>query len=315
MLSNFFQIFISVSPVFILIILGNVLRRIGVLDVSFWEINDKLLYWVLIPALLFHFTSQIDISSSIIYSYVVVIISGILIVTIITFLISKLLGYSPQIWTSMLQGTARHNAFISLAIAGSLFGDEALEIGALFLLIYIPSANMLIISILTASLKSSAQTNAKGNIVNIFTEIAKNPFILAMVLGVLFSLIESDKLIIISETTDMLGSAALPILLLTIGAKIKVRDLTLQIMPIVISNSLKLIVLPISAFIVASFMGLGQLEITVAVIFASVPTAASSLSLAKQFGADSQLMTSIISTQVAMSFITIPAILTFITYL
>ena len=53
----------------------------------------------------------------------------------------------------------------------------------------------------------------------------------------------------------------------------------------------------------------------VAVIFASVPTAASSLSLAKQFGADSQLMTSIISTQVAMSFITIPAILTFITYL
>ncbi len=315
MLSNFFQIFISVSPVFILIILGNVLRRIGVLDVSFWEINDKLLYWVLIPALLFHFTSQIDISSSIIYSYVVVIISGILIVTIITFLISKLLGYSPQIWTSMLQGTVRHNAFISLAIAGSLFGDEALAIGALFLLIYIPSANMLIISILTASLKSSAQTNAKGNIVNIFTEIAKNPFILAMVLGVLFSLIESDKLIIISETTDMLGSAALPILLLTIGAKIKVRDLTLQIMPIVISNSLKLIVLPISAFIVASFMGLGQLEITVAVIFASVPTAASSLSLAKQFGADSQLMTSIISTQVAMSFITIPAILTFITYL
>ncbi|MBT6142214.1 MAG: hypothetical protein HOH71_03460, partial [Gammaproteobacteria bacterium] len=56
-----------------------------------------------------------------------------------------------------------------------------------------------------------------------------------------------------------------------------------------------------------------QLEVVVAVIFASVPTAASSHALAKQFGGDEQLMTSIVTTQVALSFITIPVILAFIT--
>ena len=105
---------------------------------------------------------------------------------------------------------------------------------------------------------------------------------------------------------------ALPIMLLTIGAKIKVRDLALKITPILISNSLKLIAFPVIAYFVAKFMELSQLEVVVAVIFASVPTAASSHTLAKQFGGDEQLMTSIVTTQVALSFITIPVILAII---
>ena len=63
-------------------------------------------------------------------------------------------------------------------------------------------------------------------------------------------------------------------------------------------------------------MGLSQLEVVIAVIFASVPTAAmSSHALAKQFGGDEQLMTSIVTTQVALSFITIPVILGIYSYL
>ena len=76
MLSNFFQIFLLVSPVFLLIILGNFLRRIKVPDISFWEINDKLCYWVLIPALLFHYISQINLSSEMLYSYSIIIYVG-----------------------------------------------------------------------------------------------------------------------------------------------------------------------------------------------------------------------------------------------
>ena len=312
MLSNFFEIFLLISPVFILIILGNILRRIGVPDLSFWEVNDKLVYWVLIPALLFHHISQINLSSSMLYSYGVVILSGLLIVTIVVIIFGKLLGYSPESWSSILQGAARHNAFIALAIAGSLFGDEGLAIGAVFMLLYVPSINIVVISIMVSSLNQPSQTDSKKGIANIFIELIKNPFILAMIAGLIFSLIDSEKIVIINETSGLLGSAALPIMLLTIGAKIKVRDLALKITPILISNSLKLIAFPVIAYFVAKFMGLSQLEVIVAVIFASVPTAASSHALAKQFGGDAQLMTSIITTQVVLSFITIPVILALI---
>ena len=309
MLSNFFEIFLLISPVFILIILGNILRRIGVPDLSFWDVNDKLVYWVLIPALLFHHISQINLSSSMFYSYGVVILSGLFIVTIVAITLGKLLGYSPESWSSILQGAARHNAFIALAIAGSLFGDVGLAVGAVFMLLYVPSINIVVISIMVSNLNQPGQTDSKKGIANIFVELIKNPFILAMIAGLIFSLIDSEKIVIINETSGLLGSAALPIMLLTIGAKIKVRDLALKITPILISNSLKLIAFPVIAYFVAKFMGLSQLEVIVAVIFASVPTAASSHALAKQFGGDAQLMTSIITTQVALSFITIPVIL------
>jgi len=313
MLSNFFQIFLLISPVFILIILGNILRRVGVPDVSFWDVNDKLVYWILIPSLLFHHISQINLSSSMFFNYSVVILSGLFIITIVAILMGRLLGQSPESWSSLLQGAVRHNAFIALAIAGSLFGDEGLAIGSMFMLIYVPSINIVVISIMVTNLKQPGQDESSKGIANIFIELIKNPFILSMIAGLLVSLIESDKLIIINETSGLLGSAALPIMLLTIGAKIKVRDLALKITPIIISNFLKLIAFPVIAYSVATYIGLSQLEIIVAVIFASVPTAASSHALAKQFGGDEQLMTSIVTTQVALSFVTIPLILAFIT--
>ena len=312
MLSNFFQIFLLVSPVFLLIILGNFLRRIKVPDVSFWEINDKLCYWVLIPALLFHYISQINLSSEMLYSYSIIIYVGFFIAILTVLILGKLLGYPPERWTSILQGAVRQNAFIALAITGSLFGDEGLKIASIFMLIYVPSINIIIVTTMVMNFGQSKNNASKNEFITVFIELSKNPFILAMIAGLIFSIAQSEKLKVIIDTSGLLGSAALPIMLLTIGAKIKVRDLALTITPILISNVLKLLALPLIAFFIANYLGLSEIEVIVAVIFAAVPTAVSSHTLARQFGADDQLMTSIITTQVILSFITIPILLAFI---
>ena len=312
MLSNFFQIFLLVSPVFLLIILGNFLRRIKVPDISFWEINDKLCYWVLIPALLFHYISQINLSSEMLYSYSIIIYVGFFIAILTVLILGKLLGYPPERWTSILQGAVRQNAFIALAITGSLFGDEGLKIASIFMLIYVPSINIIIVTTMVMNFGQSKKNASKNEFITVFIELSKNPFILAMIAGLIFSIAQSEKLKVIIDTSGLLGSAALPIMLLTIGAKIKVRDLALTITPIIISNFLKLLALPMIAFFVANYLGLSEIEVIVAVIFAAVPTAVSSHTLARQFGADDQLMTSIITTQVILSFITIPILLAFI---
>ena len=312
MLANFFQIFLLVSPVFLLIILGNILRRIGVPDLSFWEVNDKLCYWVLIPALLFHFISQVNLSSEMLYIYAAIVFAGFVIMFSSSIILGKLLSYSPEVWTSILQGSMRQNAFIALAIAGSFYGEEGLKIASLFMFIYVPTINIIIITTMVMSLKNLHQKDSKKALSNVFIEISKNPFILAMIAGLLVSFFPLQKISVLINTTELLGSAALPIMLLTIGAKIKVRDLTLKITPILIANTLKLIILPLVVYFVASYFGLSQTEIVVAVIFASVPTAVMSYTLAQEFGADYQLMRAILSTQVALSFITIPLLLAFI---
>ena len=312
MISNFFQIFLLISPVFLLIILGNILRRIKVPDLSFWEVNDKFCYWVLIPALLFHFISQVNLSSEMLYSYSALIFTGFFISFISIMILGKILGYSPEVWTSILQGSMRQNAFIALAIAGSFYGDEGLKIASLFTFIYVPSINIIIITIMVISLKKTNQKDSKKGFKNIFIEIFKNPFILAMIAGLLFSFFNLKSMSIIIETSKLLGSAALPIMLLTIGANIKVKDLTLQITPIIISNTLKLLILPLVVYFVAVQIDLSKTETVVAVIFSAVPTATMSYTFAKQFGADYQLMRGILTTQVVLSFFTIPFLLAFI---
>ena len=308
MLSNFIEIFLLISPVFILIILGNLLRRIGVPELSFWHVSDKLIYWVLIPALLFHHVSQITLSSTMLTNYAVVILSGLFVVTTLSFIAGKVFGYTPQIWTSVMQGAARHNAFIALAIAGSLFGDEGLALGAIFMVILIPIINIVIVSAMASTLNQDSRTG----IFDVLFELIKNPFILAIAAGLIISFVDADRISIIHETTGLLGSAALPIMLLSIGANIKIREISSAIIPIIIATVLKLLVFPIVVFFVAKSVNLSLFETTVAVIFAAVPTAASSYSLAKQFGGETQLMTSIITIQVVLSFITIPIILAFI---
>ena len=173
MLSNFIEIFLLISPVFILIILGNLLRRIGVPELSFWHVSDKLIYWVLIPALLFHHVSQITLSSTMFANYAVVILSGLFVVTTLSFISGKLFGYTPHIWTSVMQGAARHNAFIALAIAGSLFGNKGLALGAIFMVILIPIINIVIVSVMTTALNQKVGNSSRSNIIDVLFELVK----------------------------------------------------------------------------------------------------------------------------------------------
>ena len=115
--------------------------------------------------------------------------------------------------------------------------------------------------------------------------------------------------------TNLLGSAALPIMLLSVGANIKVRQLKVKIIPAIISLILKLAIFPLVVYLIANYLKLNQLEMLVAVIFASVPTAVSSFALARALGEETKLMASIITIQVALSFITIPVALVLILYL
>lgn len=55
-------IFLAIAPVFALIMMGYGLRRGGIPSTEFWNLNDRLVYWVLMPALFFAKISAADLS-------------------------------------------------------------------------------------------------------------------------------------------------------------------------------------------------------------------------------------------------------------
>ncbi len=59
----YFELMLIIAQFCLLIVLGHGLRRGGIPGFEFWNLNDKLVYWVLFPALLFDVTSRLDPSS------------------------------------------------------------------------------------------------------------------------------------------------------------------------------------------------------------------------------------------------------------
>ena len=70
------DIFLSIAPIFLLLVLGYVLRRGGIPSVEFWNLNDRLVYWILFPALLFSNTSTINLSGDLLSPFAVAIYCG-----------------------------------------------------------------------------------------------------------------------------------------------------------------------------------------------------------------------------------------------
>ncbi|MDK1027774.1 MAG: AEC family transporter [Anaerolineae bacterium] len=297
------NILLSIAPIFILIIVGYGLRRGGFPSTEFWHLNNKLVYWVLIPALLFSKISTIPLSNDNFLGNTFVIYSGFGMAVLFALLSTKVLRLNGSASSSILQGSARHNSFIGLAVAERLFGADGLSQAALVTAVLIPITNIVIVTLMVLLIKG---TEEKGVISSIQRDIIRNPLIIAVVVAVGLNILDITPIPVIDDLTDILGRAALPIMLLGVGANIRVRNMAAIGLPAWASIAGKMIIFPGVTFLAAQYFGLPKTAALVVIIFSALPTAASSYTLARQMGGDAQLMASIITIQTALSFLSLP---------
>jgi predicted permease len=300
---NYGDIILSIAPVFLLILLGYGLRRRGFPTVEFWNLNDKLVYWILFPALLFSKTSTITLSSDKILSDAIVIYSGFGSAVLFALLVGQIFRFNGPVSSSVLQGAARHNAFIALAVAQRLFGNPGLSQAALVTALLIPITNIVVVTLMVVLIQGAGQ---KGVIRSVLRDLVRNPLLIAVVLGVGMNMLSVTPIPVIDDLTDILGRGALPIMLLGVGANIRVRNMGKIGFPTFCSIVGKMVIFPVMIVVVAQAIGLSELATMVAVVFGAVPTAASANTLARQMGGDTHLMSTVITIQTALSFLSLP---------
>ncbi len=293
----------SIAPIFVLIVLGHLLRRGGIPSFEFWNLNDKLVYWVMFPALLFFKMSTLEISTELIGSYAVVILGGFLGAVLFSLLSAKALKLDSPAASSLLQGSVRHNTFIALAVAERLFGAEGLALAALATALLIPTTNLTVVPLMTWLLRKPGD---RGVLKAVLQDLSRNPLLLAVGFGIVVNVSEVGRIPIIHEVTEILGGAALPVILLCVGANIRVRAMAASAVPTIASMIVKLILWPLLIVLLAQLMGLSETATMVALLFGAVPTAATGYTLARQMGGDAPLMAAIITLQTTLSFITLP---------
>lgn len=122
---------LTIVPIFLLILLGAVMRRWFGLRDEFWPQLDRLIYYILFPALLFHtlshFTIDVGAATPMLGVAALYMGAGIL----LGLLARPLLHAPPKVYAATFQSFFRFNSYVGLAIAGSLHGAQGLALPAM----------------------------------------------------------------------------------------------------------------------------------------------------------------------------------------
>ncbi|WP_368187147.1 AEC family transporter [Aestuariibius sp. HNIBRBA575] len=288
-------IFLAIAPVFALILMGYGLRRGGIPSTEFWNLNDRLVYWVLMPALFFAKISAADLSGDL-GQYGLVLYAGFFAAIACGWWFGR--RFDAPVASSLLQGSARFNTFVALAIAEALFGTPGLQIAVLGSALLVPVVNVTVVTLMTRQLGGGNGAVLMG--------LVKNPLILSIGAGVVFNLLGLNEVPVLHEIARILGQAALPIMLLCVGANLKLRGIGGSRRAIGLSMLGKFIINPVAVILAALVLGADPLTAQVAIIFAALPTGVASYTLARQMGGDAPLMAAIITVQTLASFLTLP---------
>ncbi len=293
----------TISAVLLLVIIGHMLRFYKFVQTYFWDDLSKICYWILFPCLLFNLTSTLQLNSPFLLPLSITILVGAAFAILYGLLCGRLLGANGPTTSTLIQAGLRYNAFLMLAFVQGAFGLTALKIGAMTVAIFVPLANVMSV-LMIFLLRDDKQTLGLGRA--IVTEVARNPLVVAVALGICVNLLYLPIPTFIHETGKLVGGASLPMLLLCVGASIRITALKAHKAALLLAVISKLFILPVVMVLTGMFLGLNKEILLVLVVMATVPTAASSYTLAQQLGGDAPLMAEIITAQTIVSAIAIP---------
>ncbi|WP_348720940.1 AEC family transporter [uncultured Candidatus Puniceispirillum sp.] len=293
----------TILSVLLLVVVGHLIKMRAFVPVSFWDALSKICYWILFPGLLFNLTSTASLSAEFILPFCLTLLIAATVMVIYGFLAGRLIGASGPATSSLIQAGLRHNGFLMLAFVQGAFGVAALEIGAIAVAVLVPISNIFAVIIIFL-LREGEQDAHLGRA--IMAELARNPLMGAIILGGIVNLLSIPVPDFITGAANILGSAALPMLLLCVGASIRISALRAHSAALVLAVLAKLLVLPVIMMLVGLALGLDKDVLLVLVVLAVAPTATSSFTLAQELGGDAPLMAEIITVQTLVAAIGIP---------
>lgn len=281
-------------PDFSLILLGVLLMRITRWGDQFWAGLEKMVYYVLFPALLFYSTSRTPLDFSVtgrlIQAALLLVLGGIA----MGWLARPLFRVGPMSFESALQTAFRFNSYMALAIAYRLGGENGTSMMALIIGFAVPLCNMAAVH---------ALVHKSGGLAR---ELAKNPLLLATASGVLFNLSGLPMPEVAGVLLSRMGNASIALGLILVGAGLRLSGLSEGKAMSAYFIAVKLLAMPALALLLGRLFGLPWLQLQILVMFGALPTASSAYVLAARLGGNAPLVAFIISAGTLVSIATLP---------
>jgi malonate transporter len=294
----------AIVPIFLLILLGYALKRMGFPGDGFWGPAERMAYYVFLPALIIRNLAAADLAVLPIGRFGLTIFVVSIAISLITLASRPLLRIDGSGFSSVLQGAVRMNSYVGLAVAQALFGAEGLVVGAFFIAIAMPILNVICI----AGLATFAQ-KGKADYSSVPKQIVQNPIIVGCALGWVLNVAGLPIPDVLNSVLVILERATLPVALLCVGAGLILGLGRARIAAIFATCGLKLLIMPALGVGAALLLGMTGVPFAVIVLFTATPASATSYVLASQMGGDAPLMAGILTAETILAALTIPPIL------
>ena len=303
-MENFIYSINVTMPIFLVMVIGYILKQIGMLNDNFVTVANKFNFKVTLPFMLFKDIAGVDIKAVFDIKYVLFCA----IVSTICFWVvwgtAKLLVRDKTIRGAFVQSSFRGSAAVmGLAFIQNIYGSSAM--GPLMIVSAVPLYNIFSVIVLTFEANDSTGSDKKAKIRQAGINICKNPIILSILAGLIVGLLEIQFPTLVNKTVSNVAQMATPLALITIGAGFEGRKALAKIAPTMAASMIKLVLQPLVFLPVAAWMGFsGEKMIAILIMLAS-PTTPSCYIMAKSMNNDEVLTASVIVTTTLMAAFTL----------
>ncbi|MFB8831300.1 AEC family transporter [Azotobacter sp. CWF10] len=299
MLALFSQTLGITAPVFAMLFLGVLLRRLGWIDVAFINTASTLVFKGTMPTMLFLAILKADLDTAlqpVLLGYFAFASLG-----------GFLLAWAWSLWRCpradrgvYVQGAFRgNNGIVGLALATSMYGDYGLSLGGV-----LAGAVILVYNTLASVVLALYSPNARTDPWSIAKSVLGNPLIIGVLAAIPFAYWHVGLPAWLLTSGDYFAQMTLPLALICIGGTISLVALRESGAMALGASLWKMVWLPLLATLGAWACGFRGAELGVLFLYFASPTAAASFVMARAVGGNHQLAAGIVVITTLMAAVT-----------
>lgn len=294
-------------PIFLVMVLGYVIKRIGMVDEHFVKILNKLNYHITLPVLLFKDISESDFFHTWDSQYVLFCFGVSLLSISFIWIITSILFRDKDRQGEFVQASFRSSAAVlGIAFIQSIYGTSGMA--PLMVIGTVPLYNVASVIILSFT-GPDRHGLQKESIKEVLKDIATNPIILGILLGMVVSISRIQLPVMLKKSMGSIASLATPLALIALGAGFEGRKALKQIFPTIVASSIKLVLLPAVFLPLAIHMGFTGEKLVAILIMLGSPATVSCYIMAKNMGHKGVLTSSVVVTTTLLSSVTLTTFL------
>lgn len=295
----------TIIAIVVLILIGYICRRIGLLKPDDAKILNKIVVYLAIPSLIFLAMYNADLSDTVTLGTITLICITIgILCGGIAYLFASLRNYSKETRWGLVTASAMLNSgFLGYPVVLGVFGSIGLvsavfyDLGSVILFIFFGFLLILVYG---------------GNYQGIFKESVFFPSIIAISLGVLTNIFQLPLGSLVPDILDYLSGAAIPLIMLSLGLSLEFKEVKEYFAAASFVSVIRLVISPLIAIVFASLLGLSGVNFQVTVVQAGMPSGMLTMVLAIIYNLDIKITAACVFLSTALSMVSLTALILFI---